>query len=92
MPLSWQAYAEPEKTGLALDALSACSFINIVDAPTLGLILPVLLRGMKERRVRHMTLNTTRAGDSKAGWQGSEYRLIWRRRLTRLASTPVPVP
>jgi elongation factor 3 len=35
----------------ALDALIATTFINDVDLPTLGLLVPVLTKGMRERKV-----------------------------------------
>jgi hypothetical protein len=51
IPTVIRAYAEPDKTAAALEALSSCSFVCDVDAPTLGLMLPVLLRGMRDRKV-----------------------------------------
>ena len=45
-------YMDPVKqTEDALDALVGTTFINDVDVPTLGLLVPVLLRGMRERKV-----------------------------------------
>jgi elongation factor 3 len=45
-------YCEPVKhTGTALDALVATTFINDVDVPTLGLLVPILTRGMREKLV-----------------------------------------
>ena len=45
-------YMDPVKlTEDALDALIATTFINDVDIPTLGLLVPVLIRGMRERKV-----------------------------------------
>jgi len=46
------AYMDPVKlTEKALDALIATTFINDVDLPTLGLLVPVLTKGMRERAV-----------------------------------------
>lgn len=46
------AYMDPVKnTENALDALIATTFINDVDLPTLGLLVPVLTKGMRERKV-----------------------------------------
>lgn len=46
------AYMEPVKlTENALDALVSTTFINDVDLPTLGLLVPILTKGMKERKV-----------------------------------------
>ena len=46
------AYMDPVKcTEKALDALIATTFINDVDLPTLGLLVPVLTKGMRERKV-----------------------------------------
>lgn len=46
------AYMDPAKlTENALDALVGTTFINDVDLPTLGLLVPVLTRGMRERLV-----------------------------------------
>lgn len=47
-----QAYMEPVKyTESALDVLVATSFINEVDMSTLGLLVPILTRGMREKKV-----------------------------------------
>ena len=46
------AYIDPKLTENALEALIFCTtFINDVDLPTLGLLVPVLTRGMRERLV-----------------------------------------
>mmetsp|Transcript_9462 Transcript_9462/g.14142 ORF Transcript_9462/g.14142 Transcript_9462/m.14142 type:complete len:1020 (+) Transcript_9462:148-3207(+) len=46
------AYMDPVKlTENALDALIGTTFINDVDLPTLGLLVPVLTKGMRERKV-----------------------------------------
>jgi len=47
-----KAYMEPVKfTENALDKLVATSFINDVDSSTLALLVPILTKGMKERKV-----------------------------------------
>lgn len=52
IPKITAAYMDPAKlTEKALDALVATSFINEVDSPTLGLLVPVLTKGMRERKV-----------------------------------------
>jgi len=46
------AYMEPVKyTEKSLDSLVATSFINDVDSSTLALLIPVLMKGMRERKV-----------------------------------------
>jgi elongation factor 3 len=46
------AYMDPVKlTENALDALVSTTFINDVDISTLGLLVPVLTKGMRERKV-----------------------------------------
>jgi len=46
------AYMDPVKlTENALDALIGTTFINDVDLATLGLLVPVLTKGMRERKV-----------------------------------------
>ena len=46
------AYMEPVKyTEAALDALVATSFINEVDMSTLGFLVPILTKGMREKKV-----------------------------------------
>ena len=46
------AYMEPVKyTESALDSLVATSFINEVDMSTLGLLVPILTKGMREKKV-----------------------------------------
>ncbi len=46
------AYMEPVKyTEDALDKLVATSFINEVDMSTLGLLVPILTKGMREKKV-----------------------------------------
>ncbi len=46
------AYMEPVKfTENALDTLVATSFINEVDMQTLGLLIPILTKGMREKKV-----------------------------------------
>ena len=45
-------YMDPVKlTEDALDALIATTFINDVDIPTLGLLVPILTKGMREKKV-----------------------------------------
>ena len=45
-------YTEPVKyTESALDSLVATSFINEVDMSTLGLLVPILTKGMREKKV-----------------------------------------
>ena len=47
-----KGYMEPVKyTEASLDSLVATSFINDVDMSTLGLLIPVLTRGMREKKV-----------------------------------------
>ena len=47
-----QAYMEPVKyTESALDELVSTSFINEVDVSTLGLLVPLLTKGMREKKV-----------------------------------------
>ena len=46
------AYMDPVKlTEAALDALVSTTFINDVDISTLGLLVPILTKGMRERKV-----------------------------------------
>ncbi len=46
------AYMEPVKnTEKALDSLVSTSFINEVDLSTLGLLIPILTKGMREKKV-----------------------------------------
>ena len=46
------AYMEPVKfTENALDTLVATSFINEVDMQTLGLLIPILTKGMREKKI-----------------------------------------
>lgn len=46
------AYMDPVKnTESALDALIGTTFINDVDLPTLGFLVPILTKGMRERKV-----------------------------------------
>ena len=52
IPITIDAYMEPMKyTDKALDELVATSFINEVDSSTLGLLVPILIRGMREKKV-----------------------------------------
>ena len=52
IPVTIDAYMEPMKyTDKALDELVATSFINEVDMSTLGLLIPILTRGMREKKV-----------------------------------------
>ena len=52
IPVTIDAYMEPMKyTDKALDELVATSFINEVDSSTLGLLVPILIRGMREKKV-----------------------------------------
>ena len=47
------AYMDPVKlTQNALDALIGTTFINDVDLPTLGLLVPILTKGMRERAIK----------------------------------------
>ena len=46
------AYMEPVKyTEAALDSLVSTSFINEVDLSTLGLLVPILTKGMREKKI-----------------------------------------
>jgi elongation factor 3 len=46
------AYMNPvTKTELALEKLVSTPFINDIDIPTLGLLIPLLVRAMKEKKV-----------------------------------------
>ena len=46
------AYMEPVKyTESALDSLVSTSFINEVDPSTLGLLIPILTKGMREKKI-----------------------------------------
>jgi len=52
IPSIISAYMEPVKyTEDALDILVATSFINEVDMQTLGLLVPILTKGMREKKV-----------------------------------------
>jgi len=52
IPCVIDAYMEPVKyTENALDTLVATSFINEVDMQTLGLLVPILTKGMREKKV-----------------------------------------
>ena len=52
IPCIIDAYMEPVKcTENALDQLVGTSFINEVDLSTLGLLIPVLTKGMREKKV-----------------------------------------
>lgn len=52
IPAVIAGYIDPvKKTEAALDALIATTFINDVDLPTLGFLVPVLVKGMRERKV-----------------------------------------
>lgn len=52
IPSVINGYMDPaKKTEAALDSLVATSFINEVDSSTLGLLVPILTRGMRERKV-----------------------------------------
>lgn len=52
IPAIINAYMEPVKyTEDALDILVATSFINEVDMQTLGLLIPILTKGMREKKV-----------------------------------------
>ena len=45
-------YMDPVKlTEKALDSLISTTFINDVDVPTLGLLVPILTKGMREKKV-----------------------------------------
>lgn len=52
IPKVIDGYCDPvKKAGTAMDALVATTFINDVDMPTLGLLVPILTKGMRERAV-----------------------------------------
>ena len=52
IPTILQAYMDPVKyTEKALDILIGTTFINDVDLSTLGLLVPILTKGMRERKV-----------------------------------------
>ena len=52
IPTIINAYMEPVKlTQSALDELVSTSFINEVDSSTLGLLVPILTKGMREKKV-----------------------------------------
>ncbi len=52
IPAVINGYMDPaKKTEAALDSLVATSFINEVDSSTLGFLVPILTRGMRERKV-----------------------------------------
>ena len=52
IPCTIDAYMEPVKyTERALNSLVSTSFINEVDLSTLGLLVPILTKGMREKRV-----------------------------------------
>lgn len=52
IPDTINAYMEPVKyTESALDSLVSTSFINEVDLSTLALLVPILTKGMKEKKV-----------------------------------------
>ncbi|KAI8994402.1 armadillo-type protein [Gaertneriomyces semiglobifer] len=50
VPTLISALVDPNgKTGVALSALLATSFVHYIDAPSLALLVPILQRGFKER-------------------------------------------
>ena len=52
IPITINAYMEPVKfTEQALDELVSTSFINEVDLSTLGLLVPILTKGMREKKI-----------------------------------------
>jgi energy-coupling factor transporter ATP-binding protein EcfA2 len=52
IPAVIAGYMDPVKlTEKALDALISTTFINDVDVPTLGLLVPILTKGMREKKV-----------------------------------------
>ena len=52
IPFIIDGYMEPvKKTQTALDKLTSTSFINEVDLSTLGLLVPILTKGMREKKV-----------------------------------------
>jgi elongation factor 3 len=52
IPKVIEGYMDPvKKAEIALDTLVSTSFINDVDLSTLGLLVPVLVRGMRDRKV-----------------------------------------
>jgi elongation factor 3 len=47
-----EGYTDPVKCAeKALDSLISTTFINDVDLPTLGLLVPILVKGMREKKV-----------------------------------------
>jgi len=52
IPIIISAYVKPtENTQKALDALVATAFVNDVDIPTLGFLVPLLIKSMRERKM-----------------------------------------
>lgn len=52
IPAVIKGYMDPVKeTEKSLDALISTTFINDVDVPTLGLLVPILTKGMREKKV-----------------------------------------
>ena len=50
LPLIIRAIKEPQKeTETCLDTLMETTFVNSMDAPSLAVILPIILRGLRER-------------------------------------------
>jgi hypothetical protein len=51
VPCIMDAIIDPnEKTNLCLDTLLETTFVNSVDAPSLALIIPIITRGLRERK------------------------------------------
>ncbi|KNC48670.1 uncharacterized protein AMSG_00448 [Thecamonas trahens ATCC 50062] len=56
VPTLLAAYSEPTKcTEAALDALMTTSFVHRIDAPSLALIIPVVLRGLRTTKTNART-------------------------------------
>ena len=52
IPSVVNGYTDPVKMAeKALDSLISTTFINDVDLPTLGLLVPILIKGMREKKV-----------------------------------------
>ena len=55
-----------ERTQACLDVLLETTFVNVVDAPSLALIVPVLVRGMRERKAEMKKKAAKIAGNMSA--------------------------
>jgi DNA-binding protein YbaB len=79
-PTLMAALTDPhEMTRAAVDELFRTRFVNAVDAPSLALLVPILLRGLKERSTdtkKHAALiignMLSMVGDAKVGAVASE--------------------